>query len=166
MAKNHTFWSQDLDKRVSESNAVFKKMKNGELVTMELNSYTKEAHQRRFQRLRIDFAKQDWDDDVIPILRQTDKVYFSETEKKTQLDIERDRTVQGEVEGAIGGRDDNDDEYINLGIVSKAANVARARDHSSVMKNGKTSYVNKLALHYRHMVRLESLCRVPRNRCS
>ena len=144
----NTFWSQDLDKRVSGSNAVLNVMKNIQLVPMKLKTSTKGAHQATFRRLMTDLAKHDWDDNAIPILRQADRVmaYFRETERKTSLDIERDRTVQDEAEGAVAARDD-DDEEINSrgGTVSKAANVARARDKSSELKNVKTSYANKLA---------------------
>ena len=123
-------------------------MKNGQLVPVKLKASTKGAHQAVFRRLMTDLAKQDWDDNAIPILRQADRVmaYFRETERKTSLDIERDRTVQDEAEGAVAGRDD-DDEEINSrgGTVSKAANVVRARDKSSELKNVKSSYVNKLA---------------------
>ncbi len=74
----HTLWSQDLDKRVSGSNAVFKVMKNGLLVPVKLKTSTKKVHQLTFRRLMTDLAKQDWDDNAIPILRQADKVmaYF------------------------------------------------------------------------------------------
>ena len=101
-------------------------MKNCQLVPAKLKTSTKEAHQATFRRLMTDLAKQDWDDNAIPILRQADRVmaYFHETERKTSLDIERDRTVRDEAEGTVAGRDD-DDEEINSsgGTVSKAANV-------------------------------------------
>jgi hypothetical protein len=70
--------------------------------------------------------------------------FFRLIEQKTPLDIERDRTVQDEAEGAVAGRDDDDDEEINSGTVSKAANVVRARDKSSELKNVKSSYANRL----------------------
>ena len=123
-------------------------MKNGQLVPVKLKASTKGAHQAVFRRLMTDLDKQDWDDNSIPILRQADIVmaYFRETERKTSLDIERDRTVQDEAEGAVAGRDD-DDEEINSrgGTVSKAANVVRARDKSSELKNVKSSYANKIS---------------------
>ena len=78
-----------------------------------------------------DFAKKDWDDNAIYIIRHADKVMadFRETERKTSLDVERDRTFQDAPEGAVAGEDD-DSEEINSrgGTVSKAANVVRARD--------------------------------------
>jgi hypothetical protein len=91
----NTFWSQNLDKRVSGSNAVLKVMRNGELVPMKLKDSTKNAHQLTIKRLVTDCSKQDLYDNAIPILRQADRVmaYFRETERKTSLDIERDRTV-------------------------------------------------------------------------
>ena len=96
-----------------------------------------------------DLAKQDWDDNTIPVLRHADKIMacFRETESKTPLDNKRDRTVQDEAEGAVAGRDDDDDEEISSrgGTVSRAANVTRARDKSSELKNVKTSYANKLS---------------------
>jgi hypothetical protein len=144
----YTFWSGDLDKRVPGSNAVLKKRRNGQDVPIKLKDSTKEAHQRTFKRLMTDFAKQDWDDNAIPILRQADRVmaYFRETERKTSLDIERDRTVQDAAEGAVAGKDDDDEEISSRGgTVSRAANVVRARDKSSELKNVKTSYANKLA---------------------
>ncbi len=87
---------------MSGSNAVLKVMKNGELVPMKLKSTTKIAHQLTFRRLMTEFAKQDWDDNAISVLRQTDKImaYLHETERKMSLDIERDRTVQDETERA------------------------------------------------------------------
>jgi len=53
-----------------------------------------------------DFVKQDdWDDNAIPILRHVDRVmtYFCETEQKTPLGIDRDRTVQDEAGGPLRG---------------------------------------------------------------
>ena len=144
----NTFWSQDLDKRVSGSNAVLKVMKNGELVPMKLKDSTKNAHQLTIKRLVTDCSKQDLYVNAIPILRQSDRVmaYFRETERKTSLDIERDRTVQDAAEGAVAGKDDDDEEISSRGgTVSRAANVVRARDKSSELKNVKTSYANKLA---------------------
>ena len=125
-------------------------MRHGELVPMKLKSNPKKAHQQTFQRLVTDFAKQDWDDNAIPIIRQADKVvaYFRETEQKTSLDIEKDRTVQDEAERAVAGMDDDDDDEVISSrneAISKAANVVRARDKSSELKNVKTSYANKLA---------------------
>ena len=63
------------------------------------------------------------------------------------LDIERDRTFQDEVEGAVAGRNDNEGQEISSRgeTVSKAANVVCARDKSLELKNVKTSYANKLA---------------------
>ncbi len=48
-------------------------------------------------------------------------VFFREMEQTTPLDIERDRTIQDEAEGAVAGRDDDGDEEISSGNVSKAA---------------------------------------------
>jgi hypothetical protein len=92
--------------------------------------------------------------------------YFRGTEQKTPLDIERDRTVQNEAEGVVAGRDDNDDEEVSSrgGSVSRAANVARARDKPSELKNVNTAHANRLFS--RHITRLETLCRVPRHRYS
>ncbi len=47
--------------------------------------------------------------------------------------------VQDEAEGAIEGRDDEDEEEINFGTVSMAATVVRARYKSSELKNVKSS---------------------------
>jgi hypothetical protein len=65
-------------------------------------------------------------------------------EQMTPLDIERDRTIQDEAEGAVAGRGDDDDEEISSGNVSKAATVVRARDKSSELKNFKLSYASKV----------------------
>ncbi len=99
---------------------------------MKLKSSTKKAHQLTLKRLMTDIANQDWDDNAVSTLRQADRfmAYFRETELKTSLDIERDRVVE-----EISSR---------AGSVSKAANVVRASEKSSELKNAKTSYANKI----------------------
>ncbi len=130
------------------TNVVIKKRRDGNDVPIKLKSSTKDAHQRTFKRLMTVFAKKDWDDNAIPILRQADRVmaYFRETERKTSLDIERDQTVQDEAEGAVAGREDDDEEISSSGgTVSRTANGVRARDKSSELKSVMTLYSNKLA---------------------
>ena len=41
-------------------------------------------------------------------------------------------------------RDDDDDEEINSGNISRAAKVVRSRDESSELKNVKTAYANRV----------------------
>jgi hypothetical protein len=43
--------------------------------------------------------------------------FFRELEQKTALDIERDRTIQDEAEGAVAGKDDDGEEEISSGTV-------------------------------------------------
>ena len=59
------------------------------------------------------------DENAIPTLRHADKVmsFFRELEQKTALDIERDRTIQDEAEGAVAGKDDDGEEEISSGTV-------------------------------------------------
>ena len=63
------------------------------------------------------------------------KAFLRSINKKTPLDIERDRTIKDEAKGAVAWRDDDDDEEITSGarvvIISRAATANRARDKSS-----------------------------------
>ncbi len=47
-------------------------------------------------------------------------------------------------EGAVAGRDADDDDEVSSGAVSRAANVIRARSKSEALKHVKCSYTNKL----------------------
>ncbi len=47
-------------------------------------------------------------------------------------------------EGAVAGRDADEDDEISSGAVSRAANVIRARSKSEALKQVKSSYANKL----------------------
>jgi hypothetical protein len=70
--------------------------------------------------------------------------FFHEMKQKTALEIERDRAIQDEAKGAVAGRNDDGDEEIISGNVSRAARVVRARDKSSELKNVNTAYANRV----------------------
>jgi hypothetical protein len=60
------------------------------------------------------------------------------------LQIELDRTVMDGPEGAVAGRDADDDDEISSGTLSQAATVVRARDKSSALKAVKADYSQRL----------------------
>ncbi len=49
-----------------------------------------------------------------------------------------------EPEGALAGKDADEDDKVSSGAVSRAANVIRARSKSEALKKLKSSYVNKI----------------------
>ena len=61
----------------------------------------------------------------------------------TEFQIERDRTVVDNAEGAVAGRDANDDDEIISGNASRAAAVVRARDTSSALKAVKADFAQR-----------------------
>jgi hypothetical protein len=128
------------------SNAVLKRMRNGVYVPVKLKRVTKDFHKRNFEVFKTQVAKHSLNNNDIPTLKQASKImaFFRELKKKTALDIERHRTIQDEAERTVKGRDDDGDEEISSGTVSKAARVARARDKSSELRNVKASYANKI----------------------
>ena len=127
-----------------------KVMRDGALVPLKYKRSTKQNAQRTFDKIRSHY-KQDWDAYAISILREANKVkaFLRSIDKKTPLDLERDRTIQDEAEGAIARRDADDDEEINqgaiTGTVSRAATAVRARDKSSEPKDYiKSTYSHQL----------------------
>jgi hypothetical protein len=70
----NTFWSGEFDKRIPGSNAVLKIMRNGVYVHVKLKKQTKDFHKRNFELVRTQEAKQDFDDNAIPTLKQAGKV--------------------------------------------------------------------------------------------
>ncbi len=79
-----------VDKRIPGNNAVLKIMRNGVCVLVKLKKDTKDFHKRNFDLARTQVAKQDWDDNAIPTLKQAAKImaFFRELEQKTRpLDI-------------------------------------------------------------------------------
>ncbi len=138
-------------------------------VSFKLKKGTKDFHKRNFELVKTQVAKQSLDNNAIPTLKHASKVmaFFRELEQKTALDMERDRTIQDEAEEAIAGRDNDDDEEINSGAVSKAAMVVRARDKLSELRNVKTAYICKsdrdLCL---NVARFKDIWGVARDRCA
>ena len=129
----HTISSGYVDYHAQGSNAFLNIIKNDELVQVKLKVSTKRFHRNNFARVRQDADKQGLDDNDISTLRDASKInaFFREIEQKTPLDIEWDRTVRNETEGAVAGGGDDDDEEINFRCVSNAANFFHTRDKSS-----------------------------------
>ena len=85
-------------------------MRDWVLVPLKYKLSTKQTAQYTFDKIRSHF-KQGWDTNAILILRDTNKVmvFLRSINKKRPLDGERDRTIQDEADGAVAGRDDDDD---------------------------------------------------------
>ncbi len=70
--------------------------------------------------------------------------YFHNEARKTEVQIERDRTVMDSAEGAIAGAGADDDDEINSGSLSRAGIAERARDKSEALNGLKAEYSNRL----------------------
>ena len=140
-----TFWAGDVDKHEMGSNAVRKVMKDGELVAAKYKRSTRAAKRTTFNQIRTHY-KASWDDNAIPVMKQASQImaWFRKELRKTEVQIERDQTVMDSAEGAVAGRDADDDDEVSSGAVSRAANVVRARSKSEALKEVKASYSNKL----------------------
>ena len=124
-----------------------KVMRDGALVSIKYKLFTKQTAQRTFDKILSHF-KQGCVTNVIPILRDMNKVnaFLRSINKKTPLHVERDRSIHNEADGAVAGRDDDEDEEKTSGAractVSRAAIAVRARDKLTKLKNIKSSYSN------------------------
>ena len=82
--------------------------------------------------LRREYANAKPDDSLIPwLIRDVKglKAFLKQKRAKSNVQIEADRTIQDSAEGAVAGRDADDDEEINSGpVASKGGNSKRARD--------------------------------------
>jgi hypothetical protein len=70
--------------------------------------------------------------------------YLRDEARKTEVQIERDRTVMDSAEGAVAGAGADDDDEINSGSLSRAGSAVRARDKSEALKGLKADYSNRL----------------------
>ena len=59
------------------------------------------------------------------------------------MQIERNQTVMDNAEGAVAGRDADDDDEVSSGSVSRVTNGILARPKSEALKQVKSSYANK-----------------------
>ena len=140
-----TLWAGDIDKHEMGSNAVRKVMVDGKLVPAKYKKSSRNAARLTFRKIREHFNAV-WKDNLVPVLRQANKVmaFLRDISRKTEVQVERDQTVQDSAEGAVAGRDADDDDEVDSGAISRAAKVIRARDKSSELKDIKTSYTNML----------------------
>ena len=139
-----TFWTSDPDKNNMGSGSVRKQRRSGKDVAAKFKPKTNDAKRKTFDLIRKHFGAE-WDDNAVPVLKQASKVMailFAENQK-TELQIERDRAVMDSAEGAVAGKDD-DEEEISSGTLSRAATVVRARDKSSALKAVKADYSKRL----------------------
>ncbi len=70
--------------------------------------------------------------------------YLRDEARKTEAQVERDRTIMDSAESAVAGSGADDDDEINSGNLSRAGSAVRARDKSEALKGLKADYSNRL----------------------
>ena len=106
---------------------------------------TNEARRKTFDFVKIHFGAK-WSKKAVSILKLSGKImaWLRAESQKTKLQIERDKTVGDNAEGAVAGKWADDDDEINSDHVSRAATIVRARDKSLALKTVKADYANRL----------------------
>jgi len=123
-------------------------MEDGELARQTNKKKTKNAQWATFRQV-MKLFDQNPDQNAIPTLRNAKGVMnrLALANQKSDVVIETGRIVMDEAEGAVAGVDDDDDEEVTAGPVtkSKAGAKVRQRDKSSAFKNVIPTFGNKLA---------------------
>ena len=70
--------------------------------------------------------------------------YLRDEARKTEVQIERDRTVLDSAEGAVAGTGADDDDEINSGSLPRAGSAVRARAKSEALKGLEAEYNNRI----------------------